>query len=219
LLKAAKDTGRVFGAFVESSARSLMDPYDKETIPEGPLGSGMLTLSTENVALPAQEELDAISTFEQEKIRQGKPMSTLLRYLNGEKESPLLWLVRPFTTPSDTTVKELGVGFIPLPQVDPFTARVLNEVFPYNRLWLSSAAPGANQFAVELINPGGEIAYAIGDKTGKILASTLILDRTDLAYAGWTIKGWRPKPPSGMVFFSLAVVMGCLGLVLLRKRN
>ena len=108
---------------------------------------------------------------------------------------------------------------MPLPQVDPFLAHVLNEIFPRNPIWLSRSAPGANQFALELVNPGGDVAYALGDKSGKILAKTLVLDRTDLAYTGWTIRSWMPKPPSGMVFFSLAVVMGILGLVLLRKQS
>jgi hypothetical protein len=96
---------------------------------------------------------------------------------------------------------------------------VLNEIFPSNPIWHSSAVSDVKQFALELVNPAGEVAYAIGDKTGKILAKTLVLERTDLAYAGWSIRSWMPKPFSGVVFFSLAIVMGILGLVLLRKQN
>lgn len=218
VLKAAKDDGRVFGAFVESNTRTLMDPYDRETIPEGPLGSGFLTLSTGNyLALPPQDELDAIGAIEQEKVHDRLPVSNLLHYMNGEKDSPQIWAVRPFTTSADTTVKELGVGFNPLTEVWPYTARLLNERFPADPVWKAVPATGPNAYAAELVNPSGQTAFLIGDKTGKTLAKTIKLDRTDLGYVNWTINAWAPRPATGFVFYALALVMGILGLVLVRK--
>jgi hypothetical protein len=216
-LKAAKDAGKVHAAFVESSARTLMDPYDRETIPESPLGSGMLTLSTGNAELPAQDELDAISAFEQEKVRQGERPSKIQRYMKGEKESPVIWLVRAFTTPGDTTVKELGVGFLPVPGVDPYIARILNEIFPKDPVWQKAGTSGAPVFALELINSNGEIMYAIGDKTGKAPTLQQKLDRNDLAYTGWTIQVWSPKQSSVWPMLILAAILLLVGLVLVFK--
>jgi hypothetical protein len=218
VLRLSKEAGRVHHAFTETNARTLMDPYDRETIPPSPLGFGMMTLSTTGSVLPVQDELDAVSALERDRTRQGLEPTSLVRFMKGEKDSPQIWLVRPFITDEDTVVKELGIGFLPLTTVDPYIAGILNEAFPKSPVWRNAAtSAGKVEYTLELVNPAGEIAYAIGEKTDKVSALKINLEQSDLGYRGWTINVWMPRPPSAFGLFAAAALSLIVGIILILK--
>ncbi len=210
VLKQMQASGRLYGGYVEVSTLELMDPLEAETQAEAAKAFGPMAVSMPpGIKLPTPEYLDDFIAQVQKIANDGRvPQDTF--YMQNPQDASLGWVLRPYQTPDDSTVKLIGLAFSVQQLLTPQAIHAIENQFSPTPSWQKQI----QHYALELQNSAGQSAATLGDKTGKSLVQETRLDHTDLGHIGWTIQVWG-KPASALLPWLVAAGVMLVGVILL----